>query len=80
MGMLIERRKDLRGRNQIESGMRWAKLTFGRILEDEKTMFVIPSELKLDIRSKWIIGKGIFTKEEMMGMARLVDQELKTRS
>ena len=80
VGMLIERRKDLRGRNQIESGMRWAKLTFGRILEDEKTMFVIPSELKLDIHSKWIIGKGIFTKEEMMGMARLVDQELKTRS
>jgi len=24
MGMLIERRKDMRGKTQIESGMRWA--------------------------------------------------------
>lgn len=29
VGMLIERRKDMRGKTQIESEMRWAKLAFG---------------------------------------------------
>ena len=77
MGMLIERRKDLRGKTQIESAMRWAKLAFGQMLKDEKTIFVVPNELKLAINTKWIVEKGIFTKEEIMGMAKLVDQELK---
>ena len=75
MGMLIERRKDLRGKTQIESAMRWAKLAFGRMVKDEKTIFVVPNELKLAINTKWIIEKGIFTKEEIMGMAKLVDQK-----
>ena len=77
MGMLIERRKDLRGKSQIESAMRWARLAFGRMVKDEKTIFVVPNELKLAINTKWIVEKGIFTKEEIMGMAKLVDQELK---
>ena len=75
MGMLIERRKDLRGKTQIESAMRWAKLAFGRMVKDEKTIFVVPNELKLAINTKWIVEKGIFTKEEIMGMAKLVDQK-----
>jgi hypothetical protein len=77
MGMLIERRKDLRGKTQIESAMRWARLAFGRMVKDEKTIFVVPNELKLAINTKWIVEKGIFTKEEIMGMAKLVDQKLK---
>ncbi len=72
MGMLIERRKDLRGKNQIESGMRWAKLTYGRIIKDEKTMFVVPTELKLGIDNKLIMEKAIFTKEEIIGISKLV--------
>ena len=75
MGMLIERRKDLRGKTQIESAMRWAKLAFGCMVKDEKTIFVVPNELKLAINTKWIIEKGVFTKEEIMGMAKLVDQK-----
>jgi hypothetical protein len=75
MGMLIERRKDLRGKSQIESAMRWAKLAFGPMLKDEKTIFVVPNELKLAINTKWIIEKGIFTKEEIMGLSKLVDQK-----
>ncbi len=31
IGMLIERRKDLRGMKQVKSGLRWAKLTFGSL-------------------------------------------------
>jgi hypothetical protein len=75
MGMLIERRKDLRGRSQIESAMKWARLAFGRMVKDEKTIFVVPNELKLPINTQWIIEKGIFTKEEIMGMSKLVDQK-----
>jgi hypothetical protein len=77
MGMLIERRKDLRGRTQVESGMRWARLVFGRMLKDEKTIFVVPNELKLGNDAKWLMEKGVFTKEDLLGMVKLVDQEMK---
>jgi len=33
--------------------------------------------LKLGINTKWIIEKGVFTKEELLGMVKLVDQEMK---
>jgi hypothetical protein len=72
VGMLIERRKDLRGKTQLESGTRWAKETFGLMLKDEKTIFVVPLELKLGIHNKSITEKGIFTKEEILGMGKLV--------
>ena len=72
VGMLIERRKDMRGKTQIESAMRWAKLAFGRMVKDEKTIFVVPTELKLGIKTKSLIEKGIFTKEEILGMGKLV--------
>ncbi len=77
VGLLIERRKHMRGETQIESAIRWAKLAFGRIVKDEKTIFVVPHELKLEINTKSIIEKGIFTKEEILGMSKLVDQELR---
>ena len=76
VGMLIERRKDLRGKTQLESGMRWAKLAFGRMVKDEKTIFVVPNELRLGLYTKSIIEKGVFTKEEILGMGKRVDQEL----
>ena len=76
MGMLIERRKDLRGRTQVESGMRWARLAFGRMVKDEKTIFVVPNELKLGINTKWLIEKGVFTKEELLGLNKLIGQEM----
>jgi hypothetical protein len=44
---------------------------------DEKTIFVVPNELKLEIHTKSIIEKAVFTKEEILGMGKLVDQELK---
>ena len=80
MGMLIERRKDLRGMKQIESGMRWAKLIFGRMVKDEKTIFVVPKELKLGTDIKWLMQKGIFTKEELLGMVKLIEQEMKWKA
>jgi len=77
VGMLIERRKDLRGMMQLESGMRWARVAFGGMVKDEKTIFVVPNELKLGFHTQSIIEKGIFTKEEILGMGKVVDQELK---
>jgi hypothetical protein len=46
LGVLCERRKNLRGMNQFGSGMRWAKKTFGGLVKDEEAIFVMPSELK----------------------------------
>jgi len=47
IGSMIERRKDLRGKCQLESGLRWAKWTFGRIVKDKHSIFVVPNELKI---------------------------------
>jgi hypothetical protein len=71
MGMLIERRKDLRGMNPVESGLRWAKMTFGRMAKDQKTIFVIPNELKLSGDTEWLMEKGIFTREESKEIVKL---------
>jgi hypothetical protein len=72
IGMLIERRKDLRGVRQIESGLRWAKLTFGHVVKDKKEIFVIPYELNFGSGTQWLVEKGIFNKEELRGMVKLI--------
>ena len=77
MGMLIERRRDLRGMKQVESGLRWAKLTFGRKVKDEKSIIVVPSDLNLGNNIKWLTEKGVFTKEELIGMSRLIEKGIK---
>ena len=77
IGLLIERRKDLRGNTQVESGLRWARSAFGRLVKDERTIFIVPNELKLGNDTQWLMEKGIFTKEELLGMVKLVHQELK---
>ncbi|MEW6376851.1 MAG: hypothetical protein AB1502_13800 [Thermodesulfobacteriota bacterium] len=76
MGMLIERRKDLRGMTQIESGFRWAKLAFRHRVKDERTIFIVPDELKLEGNTGWLMEKGIFTKEELLGMVKLIGLEI----
>jgi len=77
MGMLIERRKDLRGITQVQSGMRWANVTFGRMMKDKKSMFIVPSELKLRSDTGWLVDKGVFTKEELFGISKLMDQGIR---
>jgi len=74
IGMLIERRKDLRGMTQVHSGMRWANVTFGRMIKDKKSMFIVPSELKLRSDTRWLVEKGVFTREELLGISKLMDQ------
>ncbi len=72
VGVLIERRKDLRGNNQLDSAIRWARVAFGRMVKDEKTLFVVPHELKLGIQTGWIVEKGVLTKEEVLGVGKPV--------
>jgi len=72
IGMLIERRKDLREMKRVESGLRWAKTTFGRGVKDKKEVFVVPCELNLGNETKWLVEKGIFNKEELRGMVKLI--------
>jgi hypothetical protein len=46
IGVLAERRKDLRGETQIKSGLEWANLIFGDLVEDRQAIFIVPDELR----------------------------------
>jgi hypothetical protein len=79
VGLLVERRKDLRGKTQLESGLRWARLTFGSIVRDSRAIFVVPSELKSGSDAKWLLEKGVFTRVELLGMVNPIDQEMNAK-
>ena len=79
LGVLLERRRDMRGKSQIESGLKWAKLTFGRLVKDREAIFVVPNELKVEDETKWLLEKGILNKEEYLEMMNIVDQEMKSK-
>ena len=79
LGMLIERRKDMRGKTQIESGLRWARLAFGRVAKDQGAIFIVPNELKVGNDTRWLAKNGVFTKQELLGMGELIGQEMKRK-
>lgn len=79
VGLLIERRENLRGKNQIESGLKWARLTFGPTVRDSRAIFVVPSELNPGSNAEWLIEKGVFTRVELLGMTKPVDRETKVK-
>jgi hypothetical protein len=79
MGALIERRKDLRGKGRIDSGLKWARLTFGQMVEDKQAIFVVPYEVYLKNGSIVPMEKMIFTKVEYLGMMSGLDQEIKRK-
>ena len=47
LGVFTERRRDFRGKTQIEAGMRWARLKFGDVVRDTQAIFIVPDELDL---------------------------------
>ena len=47
MGVLVERRKDGRGKSLLESGLRWAKSMFSETVKNKHAIFVVPHELNL---------------------------------
>ena len=47
IGVLTERRNDLRKMIVARSGLRWARFTFGGVVNDRHAVFVVPKELDL---------------------------------
>jgi len=76
IGMLIERRNGLRGMKQVETGLKWAKSAFGPKMKEEKNIFVVPNELDVEGDIRWLMDKGVFTKDELPRISDLVGQEL----
>jgi general secretion pathway protein A len=52
LGVLVERRKDLRGQNPLDSGLKWAKVTFSSSLERKQLIFIVPKDLDLRANSE----------------------------
>ncbi len=72
IGLLLEPRKNLRGRSRAETGLRWAKLAFVQMIRDKHALFVVPMELNLGIGTRWLVEKVVFNNEELGGMISLV--------
>ena len=79
MGALAERRKGLRGKTRVESGLKWAKLVFGQMVRDKQAIFVIPYELSLRDKTIMPVEKMVFTKQEFLWMMRGLDQGLRRK-
>ncbi len=77
MGALAERRKGLRGKTRVESGLKWAKLVFGQMGRDKQAIFVIPHEVNLKDNITMPVERMVFTKEEFFWMMRGLDQKLR---
>src|SRR4030042_4613401 len=77
MGMLVERRKDMRGQTQWESGTKWARQAFGHLVKDKKDIFVHPKEMKINDDKGLLVEKGIFSKEEFLQVTNMIDREMK---
>src|SRR5512139_1244405 len=76
MGMLVERRKDLRGQTQWESGTKWARQAFGHLVKDKKDIFVYPKEVRIDDDKGFLVEKGKFSKEEFQEVMKTIDKEM----
>jgi general secretion pathway protein A len=70
LGVLSERRNDLRGESYFESGLRWARLTFGPLLKDKQSLFVVPQELEEGDGTRELMEKEIFSEREFLNMMR----------
>jgi len=79
VGVLVERRKDLRGKSRVESGLKWAKLVFGQMGRDKQAIFVIPYEVNLKDNIIMPAEKMVFTKQEFLWMMRGLDQGLRRK-
>jgi hypothetical protein len=76
LGMLVERRKDMRGKTPLESGLTWARMAFGHLVKDKKDIYVFPKEMKINEDKTLLVEKGVFTKEEYIKVLRKIRQEM----
>jgi type II secretory pathway predicted ATPase ExeA len=68
LGMLAERRRDLRGKTRLEAGLTWARLTFGGSTKDKESIFVVPKELEAGYATRVLMKRTIFYKDELLDM------------
>jgi hypothetical protein len=47
IGVLTERRNDLRGETQLESGLKWARFFFTDLVKERRTIFVLPNDVEV---------------------------------
>ena len=73
IGVLIERREELRGGSRVDSGLRWAKFTFGHLI-DKQMIFVVPDELDLGTNVIALSEKGILTNEAFRELMKGLDK------
>ena len=66
LGMLAERRRDLRGKTRLEAGLAWARLTFGGSAKDKESIFIVPKELKAGHATRVLMKRTIFYKDELL--------------
>ena len=76
LGILVERRKDMRGMTPLESGLIWARMAFGHLVKNKKDIYVFPKEMKINKDEKLLVEKGVFTKEEYMKVLRKIKQKM----
>ena len=63
MGILKERRKDLRGKSVLEAGLKWAKWVFGHLVKDKHAIFVVPDKSNLKDDTIMSIEKEVSNRE-----------------
>jgi len=68
LGMLAERRGDLRGKTRLEAGLTWARLTFGHSAKDKGSIFVVPKELEAGRATRVLMKKTVFYKGDLLDM------------
>jgi general secretion pathway protein A len=68
LGMLAERRRDLRGKTRLEAGLTWARSTFGSSAKDKESIFVVPKELEAGHATRVLMKRTIFYKDELLDM------------
>lgn len=68
LGMLAERRGDLRGKTRLEAGLTWARLTFGDSAKDKGSIFVVPKELEAGRATRVLMKKTVFYKGDLLDM------------
>jgi hypothetical protein len=45
IGVLAERRRNLRGETQFESGLKWARFFFNDLVKETRTIFVVANDV-----------------------------------
>jgi general secretion pathway protein A len=68
LGMLAERRNDLRGKTRVEAGLTWARLTFGDSAKDKESIIVVPKELEAGHATRVLMKRTVFYKDELLDM------------